>query len=75
MGYKENEVSVEILIILIPLALGLGMLFLLAFIWSAKRGQYDDLETPRYRMLLDDQGLKKNLSVHKNIQRSKKEDL
>lgn len=49
----------EILIILIPLALGLGFLFLMAFIWSARKGQYDDLETPRFRMLLDDQGIKK----------------
>ena len=58
----------EILVILIPLALGLGFLFLLAFIWSARKGQYDDLETPRYRMLLDDQGIKK-ISHH-----SKKEE-
>lgn len=44
----------EIIIILIPLALILGAFFVVAFIWSAKKGQYDDLETPRFRMLLED---------------------
>ena len=45
----------EVIIILLPIALILGGLFIFAFIWSAKKGQYDDLETPRFRMLLDDQ--------------------
>jgi cbb3-type cytochrome oxidase maturation protein len=45
----------EIIIVLIPLALLLGLFFVAAFVWSAKKGQYDDLETPRLRMLLDDQ--------------------
>lgn len=40
--------------ILIPLALLLGGLFVAAFIWSARNGQYDDLETPKFRILLDD---------------------
>lgn len=49
----------EILILLLPLALGLGALFLGTFLWAVKKGQYDDVETPKYRMLLDDtKGLK-----------------
>lgn len=44
----------EIIIILLPLAIILGATFIGAFIWSARKGQYDDLETPRYRMLLED---------------------
>jgi cbb3-type cytochrome oxidase maturation protein len=44
----------EILIILIPLALLLGGFFISSFIWSARKGQYDDLETPRFRMLLEE---------------------
>ena len=44
----------EIIIVLLPLALLLGATFIGAFIWSAKKGQYDDLETPRFRMLLED---------------------
>ncbi len=32
------------LLFLIPIALGLGLAGLLAFIWSLKNGQYEDLE-------------------------------
>lgn len=44
----------EIMIILLPLALGLGAFFLVFFLWAVTKGQYDDVETPKYRMLLDD---------------------
>lgn len=44
----------EVMIILLPLALMLGGAFVVAFIWSTKNGQYDDLETPRHRILLED---------------------
>ncbi len=47
----------EIIIILLPLALLLGATFLCAFIWATKKGQYDDLETPKYRILLEDKQL------------------
>lgn len=47
----------EIIIILLPLAIFLGAAFVAAFIWAATRGQYDDLETPRYRILLEDKNL------------------
>lgn len=49
----------EIIVVLLPLALLLGGFFVVSFIWSAKKGQYDDLETPRFRMLLDDQKISK----------------
>ena len=42
------------LIILIPAALILGLGFLAVFIWTVTRGQYDDLDTPGQRALLDD---------------------
>lgn len=44
-----------VLYILIPAALLLGLAFLLAFVWSLRRGQYDDLDTPQMRMLFDDE--------------------
>ncbi len=44
----------EIIIVLLPLALLLGLLFVLSFIWAVRRGQYDDLETPKHRMLIDE---------------------
>jgi cbb3-type cytochrome oxidase maturation protein len=50
----------EVIVVLLPLALLLGAFFIFAFIWSARKGQYDDLETPRFRMLLDDQKISKS---------------
>lgn len=42
------------LVILIPIALGLGALGLGAFIWSLRNGQYDDLEGAAQRILDDE---------------------
>ena len=44
-----------ILYMMLPLALLLGLGFLLAFIRAGLSGQYEDLETPAYRMLIDDE--------------------
>ncbi|NJO32886.1 MAG: cbb3-type cytochrome oxidase assembly protein CcoS [Rhodospirillales bacterium] len=44
----------SILVILIPVALGLGGLGLGAFLWSLKSGQYEDLEGAAYRILDDE---------------------
>lgn len=43
-----------IIAILLPLALLLAATFVAGFIWAARRGQYDDLETPAHRILIDD---------------------
>jgi cbb3-type cytochrome oxidase maturation protein len=43
----------NIIYFLVPMALLLGGGFAAAFINSSKRGQFDDLETPAHRMLLD----------------------
>ena len=45
----------EVMVILVPLALGLGLLGLLAFLWSLKSGQYDDLEGAAWRAIADDE--------------------
>lgn len=39
---------------LIPVALGLGLLGLLAFFWAMRAGQFDDLEGAAMRMLIDE---------------------
>ena len=39
------------LLVLIPLALALGALGLVAFFWSLRSGQYDDLEGASVRIL------------------------
>lgn len=40
---------------LIPIALGMGLLGLVAFFWSLKSGQYDDMDGSAHRILLDDE--------------------
>jgi cbb3-type cytochrome oxidase maturation protein len=42
------------LLFLIPIALGLGVLGLVAFVWSLRNGQFDDLEGAAERILDDD---------------------
>ena len=44
----------DILLILIPVALFLGGLGLVAFMWALKSNQYEDMEGPRWRVLSDD---------------------
>lgn len=44
----------NVLIFLIPIALGLGALGLVAFLWSLKSGQYEDLDGAAHRILRDD---------------------
>ena len=39
---------------LVPIALGLGLAGLAAFMWSLKSGQYDDLDGAAERILLDE---------------------
>lgn len=41
----------NILIFLIPIALGLGVIGLVAFLWNISKGQYDDLDSPPIRIL------------------------
>lgn len=43
-----------VLLYLVPVALGLGFLGLLAFLWSLKNGQYEDLDGASVRVLSDD---------------------
>lgn len=42
------------LLLLIPVALGLGLVGLVAFLWAMKSGQFDDLDGAANRILFDD---------------------
>lgn len=44
----------SVLIYLIPIALLLGLIGLLAFVWSLKSGQYDDMDGAANRILIED---------------------
>ncbi len=45
----------EILVILVPLALTLGLMGLAGFLWSLRSGQYDDLDGAAWRAIADDE--------------------
>lgn len=44
----------SVLIWLIPVAIAMGGLGLLAFMWSLKSGQFEDLDGAAQRILMDD---------------------
>ena len=44
----------NIILLMIPMALILGLGFVAAFFWATSKGQFDDLETPAYRILNED---------------------
>lgn len=46
--------SSTVALILLSLCLGAGAW--LVFIWAVKKGEFEDIEGPKYRMLQDDPG-------------------
>ncbi len=57
----------SVLFILIAASLAIALLFLLAFIWSVKSGQYEDDYTPSVRILFDETGKSKPVNKTKSI--------
>jgi cbb3-type cytochrome oxidase maturation protein len=46
---------VELIVVLLPFALLFAGIALALFVWAARSGQFDDLETPAVRILFDDE--------------------
>ena len=44
----------SVILVLIGFSLLVAIIFLIAFIWSVRNGQYDDEYTPSVRILFDD---------------------
>jgi cbb3-type cytochrome oxidase maturation protein len=44
----------EVLIYLVPMALVLGLLGLVGFLWSLKSGQYEHLDGAAWRAIMDE---------------------
>ena len=49
----------SVLYIMLPAAFLIAGAAVFAFVRTAKSGQYDDLDTPAYRVLMDDERLPK----------------
>jgi cbb3-type cytochrome oxidase maturation protein len=45
----------NVLIYLVPIALGMGLLGLATFFWALRSGQFDDLDGAPLRILQDDE--------------------
>jgi len=44
----------NVLVYLLPMALGLGLIGLFTFLWALRSGQYNDVEGAAQRVLSDD---------------------
>ncbi|MGA0598858.1 cbb3-type cytochrome oxidase assembly protein CcoS [Enterovirga sp. CN4-39] len=44
----------NVLVFMIPIATGLGVVGLCAFLWALRSGQYEDIEGAEYRVLRED---------------------
>jgi cbb3-type cytochrome oxidase maturation protein len=44
----------NVLVYLVPMAVGLGLIGLIAFLWALRSGQYSDVEGAALRVLSDD---------------------
>ena len=60
-GHRQRAASAEsagarmnVLVYLVPMAIGLGLIGLLAFLWAMKTGQFDDLDGAAWRAISDD---------------------
>ncbi|MCF8259708.1 MAG: cbb3-type cytochrome oxidase assembly protein CcoS [Melioribacteraceae bacterium] len=57
----------EVMIVLLAASILVALIFLGAYIWAVKSGQYDDRYTPSIRMLFDDKNNKKIDNISKNV--------
>lgn len=61
------------LVALIVLALCLGCAAWLVFIWATKKGEFEDVEEPKYRMLHDEDPEESEVSeVHEELEEPEK---
>ncbi len=44
----------SVIYLILPLAILLGVIFVAAFIWATRNGQFDDTDSPPLRMLNDE---------------------
>jgi len=48
----------NIIYFLIPLSIAMAVLFLAAFVWAIRSGQYEDTTTPSLRLLMEQDTIK-----------------
>jgi cbb3-type cytochrome oxidase maturation protein len=45
----------SIMYMILPISLVMALVAVIAFRWATKKGQFDDLDTPAWRVVLDDE--------------------
>ena len=61
----------NIFYLLIGVSLLAALIFLAAFIWAVKSGQFDDNETPPYRILFDDDKIEEEEDLQEKNMKNK----
>ena len=56
----------SVIFVLIAFSSFVAIIFLAAYLWSVKTGQYDDNYTPSVRILFDNELVKKKTETEKN---------
>ncbi len=62
----------SVIIILIIVSVSVASIFLLAFFWSVKNGQFDDTDSPAVRILYNDSVTSKNIKEETESTQHKK---
>jgi cbb3-type cytochrome oxidase maturation protein len=52
-----------VIYLLLPVAVILGLAFVVMFIWATRDGQFDDIKTPQIRVLFDDDSLRESKAI------------
>ena len=55
--YSASPDRMDILYLLIPLSLVFVAVIAYVFLWAVKSGQFEDMEGPAHRILMDDDGI------------------
>jgi cbb3-type cytochrome oxidase maturation protein len=57
----------SVLIVLILASISIAAIFLIAFLWAVRSGQFDDQVTPSIRILFDSKANNKKINNHEGI--------
>ena len=64
--YQIIRQDMSVIYLLLALSILVAIVFFIAFIYSVKKGQYDDSYTPSVRMLFDDELVKEDKKSTQN---------
>ncbi|EAQ41687.3 cytochrome oxidase maturation protein, cbb3-type [Polaribacter dokdonensis DSW-5] len=62
--YQIIRQDMSVIYLLLTLSILVAIVFFIAFIYSVKKGQYDDSYTPSVRILFDDELVKETKKIN-----------